>query len=54
MSERTDVEEFILKEFFDGKSVDKLVSDWLLTHEGNRKTAERVIYRILCEWANSY
>ena len=54
LSERTEVEEFILNEFFEGKSVNKLVSDYLLTHIGNRRQAERLIYKILCEHVNNY
>ena len=54
MSQRTEVEEFILKEFYSGKSVNSLVRDWLLIHEGNKKTAERLIYRVLAEHANDY
>ena len=55
MSVRTEVEDFILKEFFEGKSVDKLVRDFQKAHpEYTPQGAQKKIYRVLCEFANSY
>lgn len=54
MSIRTDVEEFLIKEFYAGKSVDALVRDYMSVYEGTRQQAERVIYKVLCEYVNSY
>ena len=54
MSDRTEVEEFLLKEFFSGKSFDKLVSDYMQTYQGTRRQVEKKIYKVLCEYVNSY
>ncbi len=54
MSKRSELEEFILKEFFEGKSVEKLISDYMLIYEGNKSDATKAIYKVLYEYANSY
>lgn len=54
MSKPTEIEEFLLKEFFEGKSVTALVRDYLQTHEGSRKDAEKLIYNTLNKFSLKY
>ena len=56
MSDRklTQTEEFILKEFFEGKSVTALVRDYLLIHDVTRKQAEKIIYDCLNKGVLTY
>lgn len=44
-------DEFILKEFYEGKSVTALVRDYLQIYDVSRKEAEKIIYDALYKGA---